>query len=377
MALAQPNCFDGERGVLIITSIDLWERWNSVIGSSCSNNGFKIFSELEKADILVAGSVKFDCLLLVKAKHIADLPLEQWFKLVDENTFGLVNLKKYLSNSEAKTPTGQDDYSKSLADSATKKVPVDTLQLDSLVPADTLQLESLTNKSSTDTLQLDPTNQEDTVGLQFEKENLDPSAKTASRFKMSNVGKSVSTFIDENTAKNTKRTNITVINLFNEFVSEIHPELKGADTIEAIEVVDFPKLLSEFFMVIAKEDGEDYNASTLETYYQGLTRVILEKRKINIKLEPAFSEVRKVLGRRQKESCEKGEIPGKHKAKSIPASVLAECWAQGAFGTESPRALVTTVLLHTQSSFGTRGKTELWNITNGDIISGPERYKLV
>ena len=189
---------------------------------------------------------------------------------------------------------------------------------------------------------------------------------------MSNVGKPVSTYIDENTAKNTKRTNITVINLFSEFVSEIHPELEG-DTIEAIEAVDFPKLLSEFFMVIAKEDGEDYNASTLETYYQGLARVILEKRQINIKLEPAFSVVRKVLGRRQKESCEKREIPGKHKAKSIPASVLAECWAQGAFGTESPRALVTTVLLHTQSSFGTRGKTELWNITNGDIISGPER----
>ena len=121
---------------------------------------------------------------------------------------------------------------------------------------------------------------------------------------------------------------------------------------------------------------QEYNASTLETYYQGITRVILDKRKINIKLEPAYTEVRKVLGRRQKESCEKGEIPGKHKAKSIPAQVLAECWSKGAFGTESPRALVTTVLLHTQASFGTRGKAELWNITNGDIIPGPNRQAI-
>ena len=152
-----------------------------------------------------------------------------------------MNLKKYLSNSEAiKTPTntGQDDSS--------KKFPANIhLKLDSApkkVPADILQLNSLTNKSPTDTLQLGPTIQEVKVGPQFDssaddKENLDPCPKPASRFKMSNVGKSVSTFIDENTAKNTKRTNITVINLFNEFVSEIHPELKGADTIEAIEVV--------------------------------------------------------------------------------------------------------------------------------------------
>ena len=133
---------------------------------------------------------------------------------------------------------------------------------------------------------------------------------------MANVGKSVSTYIEENTAKNTKKSNLTVMNLLNEFLTNIHPELKG-ETIEDIPEGLLPNLLAEFFMVIAKEDGEEYNASTLETYYQGITRVILDKRKINIKLEPAYTEVRKVLGRRQKESCEKGEIPGKHKAKSI------------------------------------------------------------
>ena len=52
------------------------------------------------------------------------------------------------------------------------------------------------------------------------------------------------------------------------------------------------------------------------------------------------------------------------------------CWSKGAFGTESPRALVSTVLLHTQASFGTRGKAELWNITNGDIIPGPNRQAI-
>ena len=51
--------------------------------------------------------------------------------------------------------------------------------------------------------------------------------------------------------------------IFNEFVQDIHPELNGG-SLESIEEGDLPNLLSEFFIVIAKEDGEEYNAATLE-----------------------------------------------------------------------------------------------------------------
>ena len=200
-----------------------------------------------------------------------------------------------------------------------------------------------------------------------DKENMDPT----SRFMMKNVGKSASSFIEENTAKNTLKNNNTAVNLWNEFMTEVHPELKFS--FETIPLEDLARLLCEFFMMIAKEDGTEHNASTVETFYQSLARVVLDLRKINIKTEPGFSELRKVLSRRQKLSCEKGEIPGKHKSQVIEAPILAECWATGAFGTENPRALVATVLLQVQSAFGTRGKTELWNMTNSDILIGPER----
>ena len=247
---------------------------------------------------------------------------------------------------------------------------IHTKQTDSLATASSAPLQVETTSKASNVIQQDVVVSRQKSANSSEKENRDPNA--SGRFKMGNVGKPASTFIDENTAKSTKKANATVVNLFKNFMASIHPEV--IESIETILVEDLPNLLNEFFMVISKEDGEEYNASTLESYYQAMTRVILDLRKINIKLEPAFSELRKILSRRQKLSCEDGQIPGKHKAQAIAAPVLAECWAQGAFGTENPRALVATVLLHTQSSFGTRGKSELWNMNNADIVLGTERY---
>ena len=344
LALVDPGCLNGMNGVLILGSIELWEQFNSANGAGCSNSEFKVFQMLEMPDIVIIGSVKFDSLLLVKAKSITDLPLEEWFLLVENISWGDLHLQNYLAIHTKQT---------------------DSLATDSSAP----QQAETTNKASDVTQQQVVMSREKSANSS-EKENRDPNA--SGRFKMGNVGKPASTFIDENTAKSTKKANATVVNLFKNFMASIHPEV--IKNIETIPVGDLPNLLNEFFMVISKEDGEEYNASTLESYYQAMTRVILDLRKINIKLEPAFSELRKVLSRRQKLSCENGEIPGKHKSQAIAAPVLAECWVQGAFGTENPRALVATVLLHTQSSFGTRGKSELWNMNNADIVLGPERY---
>ena len=58
---------------------------------------------------------------------------------------------------------------------------------------------------------------------------------------------------------------------------------------------------------------------------------------------------------------------------AIPAPILAECWACGAFGCDNPQSLVSTVMLHLQSSFGTRSRAELWNMTNSNVVLGPLR----
>ena len=92
-----------------------------------------------------------------------------------------------------------------------------------------------------------------------------------------------------------------------------------------------------------------------------------------MKNDKDYAEVRKIVSRKQKLSMEAGEVPGKHKSHAISPKILAKCWADGAFGCGNPRALITTVLLHVQSSFGMRGKDELYQMTNSDIVPGSAR----
>ena len=329
-ALAEPEYLNGERCVLVFSSSGLWTQFNSVIGATCSMTEFQVLEELKEEEIFEMGSVKFDSLLFVKQTHVEDLSIDMWFKLMESPSFGQINLSKYLPG-----PTSNCDVA------------------------------SINKKKMVTKENVDPGPEED-------KENRQP---RAGRFKLEFVGKDPRTFIEENTAKNTKKGNLKVKNLFKLFMTEVHPEKEG--TIETLPIEELPKLLTECFMMLQKEDGEEYNASTLESYYQSIARVLLDSRKMNIKLDPNFSELRKVIDKKQKLSCESGQIPGKNKSRSIPAQVLAECWAQGAFGTDSPRALVATVILHVQGSFGSRGKTELWNMSNSDIVQGPDRLKLI
>ena len=348
-ALAEPDYLDGERCVLVISSRDLWAQFNSVIRASCSITGFQVLVELKEEEIFEMGPVKFDSLLFVKQKHVEDLSIGKWFELSENPSFGQINLAKYLP--------GRCHTSNSNVASSYNKKPINvTKETDEPGPD-----EDKENR------QPDGVN-----GNNRSKNKVEPKG---GRFKMSFVGKDASTFIEENTAKNTKKGNLTVLNLFKLFMTQVHPEKEG--TIESLPIEELPKLLTECFMMIQKEDGEEYNASTLESYYQSIARVLLDSRKINIKLDPDFSELRKVIDKKQKLSCESGQIPGKNKSRSIPAQVLAECWAQGAFGTNNPRALVATVVLHVQGSFGSRGKTELWNMTNSDIVQGPDRLNFL
>ena len=191
----------------------------------------------------------------------------------------------------------------------------------------------------------------------------------SNKFDMKQFDKPIEKFIEENTAKNTIRSNTTALNLFNAFLTEMFSADVNVDNVEREKL---PNIVAKYFMSIQKDDGEPYNASSLQVYYQSLGRILSERRKINIK-GPEYDEVRKVLLRKQKMSCESGAIPGKNKSQAIPAKMLAKCWASGHLGSSNPRSLIAAVLLHIQMSFGTRAKTELHAIRNCDIEVGPLR----
>ena len=140
----------------------------------------------------------------------------------------------------------------------------------------------------------------------------------SSRFKLDNAGVSAQDFINNNTAENTKKSNKTVTNSFSQFMGEFHAEEKrGLDQLPS-DVLG--PLSTEFFQVINQENGQDFNASTLETYYRAFVR-ILSERDIHVSSDPNFKHLRKVVDKRQKQSCQEGQIPGKNASDVIPAEV--------------------------------------------------------
>ena len=92
-----------------------------------------------------------------------------------------------------------------------------------------------------------------------------------------------------------------------------------------------------------------------------------------MKNDPVFADLRKIVVKRQKQSCEMGQTPGIHAADIIQAPALAIGWAQGKLGLDNPCALLGSVLINFQSSFMTRGRQELHTILNKDIVEGTDR----
>ena len=131
--------------------------------------------------------------------------------------------------------------------------------------------------------------------------------------------------------------------------------------------------ISRFFMILRKKDGSFYNASSLGTFYQSLSRHLSKRESpIDIKTDIRFRCVRDIVSIKCTESAEGGERPGKHAANSIEPAVLKKAYLQGVLGKSNPRALITTVHWIMNHGFGLRSIKEVYGVVNSDIIFGPE-----
>ena len=194
-------------------------------------------------------------------------------------------------------------------------------------------------------------------------------AKKAKRVKTVNLKLSTEDYLEKSKPENTKRSIKTALNAFKSVLAELHPEEDRA-------IKEFPNetlatYLEEFFMAVVKEDGTTYNASTLGTYYNGLARYFVDEKKLDIKKEPEFLRISKVLSRRQEESVREGKLPGQNASRPIPKEILAEVAAQGNIGVDNPKALSARVVQCFEVGFGIRCGAEMYEIMNSDIKVGP------
>jgi hypothetical protein len=193
------------------------------------------------------------------------------------------------------------------------------------------------------------------------------------RIKQKNLHVNPSAYVQQQQAKNTTRATEYAVRLFN----EVMPDVALANGFEYKELLhipmeELPDRLAKFFMVIRRNDGSSYNASTLESIYGSIARFLATEftPKLDIKKDLRFDIVKKNVKSAQKESCADGERPGKHKAKPFKDEHIAKCWEEKLLGRHSPKALVTTVHFAMLHNFGSRANFEPYNVKNIDLVYG-------
>ena len=140
-----------------------------------------------------------------------------------------------------------------------------------------------------------------------------------------------------------------------------------------VPIEELPERLARFFMSVKrKRSNKSLNASSLGTIYTAIGRYLSEDHplKIDIKTDPRFKVVKKNLMAAQKESCEEGEAPGKHKMEPVQEQHIIKCWEDGSLGRDSPRSLIRTVHLYLMTILGFRANKEVANLRNEDIVMG-------
>lgn len=342
--------------VLILTDHESWEQFVTQ-SATTSRAQYETLTPIKSSD----PQLKFKTLIWVDSELVSDISLDCWYDLMELYSNANLNIASYLA------PKSSSQNSASFG----SKPDTSAVQLDPSLGSGVEDIRDEGFNAISVVAQNSP------GSSSFKKqvpENTVLAAGvpgTSSKFNFKKVGASATQFIEDNQSKNTKRSSATVLNLFSKFLKEVHPELPS--NILEVEVEKLPDLVSECFMCLQKNEEESLNVSTLKTYYNSLSRILLEKRKVSLKNNPDFEIAKKVVQKQQRISQKNGEIPGKHASNAIPADVLAKCWETGAFGKSNPRALTAAIIVHIQGTFGTRAIDELWQMRNSDLIPAPPR----
>ena len=166
----------------------------------------------------------------------------------------------------------------------------------------------------------------------------------------------VSTIIDNAQNPSTRRNIDSVIRTYDSVMESLR-EKTGENvymSLKETSVSQLPHNLCRYIAVAVKQDGGEYNASTLEQHVARLQAWILRAHKVDINSDPRFSDIKPILKKRCKDSVAAGQRPGKHAARAVSEDLTKQAVAEGKFGRQSPRILIRTVVYIMQTGLGTR-----------------------
>ena len=176
---------------------------------------------------------------------------------------------------------------------------------------------------------------------------------------MSRFTKSTAENINEfiNRSKNTNTTKATSqwIRLFQSWTLERNMVIK----IEELDAPELDKILQQFYSEVVKQNGDDYEPSSLANLQAGIDRYLKEKSyKFSIIRDREFATSRSVLEGKARILREKGKGKKPNKAASLDNKDEDVLWKCGQLGSSTPMSIINTIWWQFTQHFGLRGRQE-------------------
>lgn len=172
-------------------------------------------------------------------------------------------------------------------------------------------------------------------------------------------------FAQAGTPTKARETTKTVVFLYKSWRRRIiaaHPSRPHPPELFSKDYARLPSAVTQFFSEIRKFGNCNYRAGTIKTYFAGIARAIKNNDPaMNIYKCPCFAKTVKSVDDLIR-NLRASEGPMKKQADMITADHEAELKRLGLLGTETPKALLNTVLFQIATLFGLRGGKELYKV---------------
>ncbi|KXJ06675.1 Uncharacterized protein KIAA1958 [Exaiptasia diaphana] len=184
----------------------------------------------------------------------------------------------------------------------------------------------------------------------------------ASRF--ASLDKSIDSFIQEQTNRNTLSKTRRDIGLLNEFLQN-----KGEERIlEQIPPSELNNYISEFIVVVRRKDGEEFEPSSLRGLICSFNRYLKTKGyPANIIEDKEFEQVRAALKAKSKELKKTGKGNKPNAAEAITDDEISVLYEKELLGISNAEALINTIWYMNTIHFGLRACDEHRQMKWGDV----------
>ena len=159
--------------------------------------------------------------------------------------------------------------------------------------------------------------------------------------KTPNSQEQIDQFLINQKAKNTMKKTRSSLNILQRYLETIN---EGDIEISALPLQALDRLLCKFFMNVKRQDGTDYEPSTLGSYQRSIKRYLDEKKYSgNILEDKEFEQSRKVLVARRKALVKNGKGNKPQATRALTDSEEDLLFNSGALEDTSPDVLQRTI----------------------------------